>query len=376
VTGASQNAITTLANLSSIGTNLTISGNILPNSANTYNIGSSTYYFANLYSGFNFALNGTYKVPSYSFQSNSGTGFYSDGTDALITVNQNNILRCNVTNSLFYTNLLPGGTTSTLNLGGSSNYWQNFYSTNIYGTLQTAAQTNITSVGTLTSLGISGSITGALTPSATATYNLGTTGYIWNILNVGNVNTQTIIASGITTSGSISTGAISCTNITPGATSSYNCGSSSKYWSNTYTNGLYLQTSGGTANALNYYEEYSMSGGANWIGNSGHISSQSGGDIKIVRTGSSVTFHMHSNLTFTISSANDWPYIASIPTRLVPSYANLLFNFCWYDSNGGYGIGFGTLPTNGQLYLQASGFANMPIGNVTIYSFSTTYTVL
>lgn len=65
---------------------------------------------------------------------------------------------------VFYTdvtvhgNILPG-TDSTYDIGASGNEWANAYIDNIYGTIQTAAQTNITSVGTLTSLSVSGNLT-------------------------------------------------------------------------------------------------------------------------------------------------------------------------------------------------------------------------
>jgi hypothetical protein len=55
-------------------------------------------------------------------------------------------------------------------------YASAIYATNHYGTLQTAAQTNITSVGTLTSLGVSGAITVNSGNNVTALINGGTAG--------------------------------------------------------------------------------------------------------------------------------------------------------------------------------------------------------
>ena len=72
------------------------------------------------------------------------------------------------------------------NLGSSSQYWSNGWigqvtantvtATTIGGTLSTAAQTNITSVGTLTGLTVSG----AIVPNGNLTVNLGSTSAWWN----------------------------------------------------------------------------------------------------------------------------------------------------------------------------------------------------
>ena len=68
--------------------------------------------------------------------------------------------------------MVPSG---TINLGSGSAYYSNAYATNIYGTLQTAAQTNITSVGTLSGLTVSA----AIVPNANASVNLGSSGAWW-----------------------------------------------------------------------------------------------------------------------------------------------------------------------------------------------------
>ena len=69
---------------------------------------------------------------------------------------------------------LAGSSSATL--GNATVSWGSIYGTNVYGTLQTAAQTNITSVGTLTSLGVSGAITVNSGNNATAIVNGGTNG--------------------------------------------------------------------------------------------------------------------------------------------------------------------------------------------------------
>ena len=74
--------------------------------------------------------------------------------------------------------------TSAATLGNATVSWGSIYGTNLYGTLQTAAQPNITSVGTLTALGVSGAITVNSATNATAIINGGTAG-------VGNIGSLT-----------------------------------------------------------------------------------------------------------------------------------------------------------------------------------------
>ena len=75
--------------------------------------------------------------------------------------------------------------TSAATLGNATVSWGSIYATNLYGTLQTAAQPNITSVGTLTALGVSGAITVNSGNGVTAIINGGTTG----IGNIGSATT-------------------------------------------------------------------------------------------------------------------------------------------------------------------------------------------
>ena len=55
-------------------------------------------------------------------------------------------------------NVVPG-TDSAYDLGASGNEWRTLYADTVWGTISTAAQPNITSVGTLTSLTVSGQMT-------------------------------------------------------------------------------------------------------------------------------------------------------------------------------------------------------------------------
>ena len=74
--------------------------------------------------------------------------------------------------------------TSAATLGNATVSWGSIYATNLYGTLQTAAQPNITSVGTLTALGVSGAITVNSGNGVSAIINGGTAG-IGNIGALG-----------------------------------------------------------------------------------------------------------------------------------------------------------------------------------------------
>jgi hypothetical protein len=87
-----------------------------------------------------------------------------------LTVNGGNVL---VSNGHLYT-----GANLSYDIGSTTNYWRTVYATELYGTLLTNAQPNITSVGTLTAL----SIAGNLTVGGVAFANVSTTGD----LNAGN----------------------------------------------------------------------------------------------------------------------------------------------------------------------------------------------
>tara|TARA_R100000808_G_C2154223_1_gene165082 strand:- start:1734 stop:3224 length:1491 start_codon:yes stop_codon:yes gene_type:complete len=86
-------------------------------------------------------------------------------------------------------NVVPG-TDSTYDLGASGNEWQTLYADNVYGTLGTAAQPNITSVGTLTALTVNG--TTSMTGGSTS---LGTT---W-VTKSANCSQYTVTTSGSVT---------------------------------------------------------------------------------------------------------------------------------------------------------------------------------
>jgi len=131
------------------------------------------------------------------------------------------------------------------------------------GTLSTAAQTNITSVGTLTSLAVTGNITAGNVSATKGTFTqvAGTllTAAQTNITSIGTLSTltvsgQTTVGNVITTNGvfwangstySSGTGGASFTNIasnvTPSANLTYDLGSTTAYWNIVYGKAVQAQ---------------------------------------------------------------------------------------------------------------------------------------
>ena len=153
-------------NITSVGTltGLVVSGNITPSANVTYNLGNNTNRFKDLYLSGNSiylgdttisAAGGNFEVPGAITASNANLGNlatanYFAGT--LTTAAQPNITSVGTLNSLSVTGNLSAGNVNAGNLLTS-----NF----LAGTLTTAAQPNITSVGVLSSLSATGNVSGA-----------------------------------------------------------------------------------------------------------------------------------------------------------------------------------------------------------------------
>ena len=159
-----------------------------------------------------------------------------------------------------YDRILSGGMTSygsitsnanvSQTLGNVTNWWSstytnNLYATNHYGTLQTAAQPNITSVGTLTSLALSGAITGATSVTATnltgtlqtaAQPTITSVGTLTSLAVTGNVTAGNLSATNLT--GTLQTAA-QPTITTVGNLTSLSVGGTSSHWgAATFYNGI------------------------------------------------------------------------------------------------------------------------------------------
>ena len=225
---ASANASQT--NITSVGTLTSftgVSGNLTPASINILTNGSNlnvtgNVIGANIVTTGNTVTGGTVVIDSsrnFTVGTISASGNVSTSTNL------------SVTGVLSSTGNLSGGNLST---GGLVSATGNITGANIigalYGTLMTAAQPNITSVGTITSLpGITGNLTPANINVLTSGYTLNTTGNVigGNIVTSGNTYTGgtvvidssrnftvgTISASGtVTTSANVSTTGIISTS--------------------------------------------------------------------------------------------------------------------------------------------------------------------
>ena len=164
-------------------------------------------------------LNATGVVTSSRLISNAMTGTTPIQVISTTLVPNLYVARANVsdysvvatqTTGVFYPTLVSANTTANYALGSNANLSFNaatgtLSSTLLTGTLTTAAQPNVTSVGTLAGLVVSGHIT----PSANITYNLGNNTNRFNDLYLANstiyIGAQTISANAtsVTISGSI-----------------------------------------------------------------------------------------------------------------------------------------------------------------------------
>ena len=162
---AYQNTITTMAGLTGFGTTGVITtavGDVIVSGNLTVN-GTTTTINANTV---------TTNDKNINLANNQTTSALVDGAGIDIGSNQLVTWRYNHATTSWQSNVsVTPAVTNTLSLGGASNYWSNLYATNIYGTLQTASQTNITGVGTITSgtwSGSFGAVSGANLTNLTA----------------------------------------------------------------------------------------------------------------------------------------------------------------------------------------------------------------
>ena len=140
--------------------------------------------------------------------------------------------------------VLPGNN-NTQNLGSASGLWSNVYSTNLYGTLQTASQPNITSVGTLSSLSVTGgnyliststnfSAPGTLDASAMLSWSNSVNNANWSFSGVDNRVFSIILDPNnrvcLRTAGNLDI----IGNLLPYAANTYNLGSSIFKWATMY----------------------------------------------------------------------------------------------------------------------------------------------
>ena len=129
------------------------------------------------------------------------TGVVATSFGVLTTLITSGNLTVNSTNGV--TAIINGGTSGVGNIGTSAKTFNTVFATSLSGTLTTAAQTNITSVGTLTNLTVTNTITGSVSGSAATVTGVAQTA----ITSVG-----TLTALAVT--GNVAAGNVSGTNIT------------------------------------------------------------------------------------------------------------------------------------------------------------------
>ena len=233
-------------NITSVGTlaSLNVAGTVAPSANVIVNLGSTSRYWNNFY---------------------AGTGQFNR-----VTVGGQGIT------SLGQVNAATGIIASTVSAGTIGNT-----GATLTGTINTAAQPNITTVGTLTALTVSGNITGTLVGSVygvlqtAAQPNITSVGTLTSLITTGTTKTQTLIASAVQAStigntGATLTGTISTAeqpNITslgtltdltvsgtaqPNANVTVDLGSTGSYWNNAYIKSLTANdTSIGVVNVRN-----------------------------------------------------------------------------------------------------------------------------
>jgi len=163
VTGISNAPGNAVISVTDTTANISITGNILPTANAVANIGSTTLQFNTIFAS-TLTATGNANVGNLGATNIVGT---------LTTAAQTNITSVGTLTSLAVTGNITSG-----NLSGTS----------IVGTLTTAAQTNITSVGTLTSLAVTGNITSG---NVQGTTHSGTTGTFSGNVTTGNVSGTT-----------------------------------------------------------------------------------------------------------------------------------------------------------------------------------------
>ncbi|GAQ92649.1 hypothetical protein KFL_010840010, partial [Klebsormidium nitens] len=225
----------------------------------TWNTGANGNYW--LTKGGNVALQGTSgsKMVTLSTASDGSLKLLSDdGTTATST-------------AALGVPLIPAS--SALDIGSSSNLWGTLYASSIGSASKlvpvfasTVSCSNLTATAAITGGSLSAG-TGSLTAGAATLGALSCTTISTNNCNVS-VGTGSITAGAVTfgavTCGSIGTqgnsisaGAVSCTSVNPGASNSYDVGSSSLTWRNAYFAGT---VSAGTYSGLTqkYWNKYNL----------------------------------------------------------------------------------------------------------------------
>lgn len=175
-------------------------------------------------------------------------------TGTIVTAEQPNITSVGTLNNLTLSGVVQPSANLIVNLGSTTRYWNDFYANTVHaanavvtsnasisntlsgnvinaislsGTLETAAQPNITSVGTLTGLVSSGEIR----PSANVSSSLGNASFWWGDSYVNNIISGNITTRNITIQ----------TSIKPSTNNAISLGSPTAWWSSVYGKSVHAQ---------------------------------------------------------------------------------------------------------------------------------------
>ena len=159
------------------------------------NSGSGFVYGPGSLSNYGAAINFVPSTGILTFWTSSGTGNAGGSTSLVsaLTLDSSQLLTTKAITASG--NILPG-TNNTYNLGAASTgLWSNVYATNVYGTLQTASQPNITTLAGVTSIGASGSTTITGTLQTAAQTNITSVGTLSSLTSSGSITGSGFLAS-------------------------------------------------------------------------------------------------------------------------------------------------------------------------------------
>ena len=180
---------------------VTISSNVVPAANLTYSLGNATNQWANIYVGGNTIFLGSLQLKDAG--GNTLGVYAADGTTPA-AVDATSGLAQYVTEGA-QGNITSVGTLTSLSVTGNIAAG-NLSGTNVGGVLTTAGQPNITSVGTLNSLSVTGNITAG---------NLSGTGITGTLLTSSQTNITAVgTLTALAVTGNITSGNVSGTNVT------------------------------------------------------------------------------------------------------------------------------------------------------------------
>ena len=234
LTTAAQPNITSLGSLTALNLNGDVTGNILPSSNNTYDLGSSTQRYDHVFVSANGVSVGAISITSGSGNLNSSGNFKTAGQfiSTVVTGTAPFVVSSNTQVTNLNASLLQGYTVATtadadaiVARDAAGSFAANIITANLSGnattagTVVTAAQPNITSVGILTSLSVAGDVKSGnanLGNAVTANFFVGSGNNLSNIQGP-NINGEVPNAAYATTAGTATT-ATSATSATNAGT--------------------------------------------------------------------------------------------------------------------------------------------------------------